>query len=76
MSVFSSTCGGLGGEGEFLCPVKYFLSLLGRGALAPRTFLLSLCLLRLWAGVSQGSWSAVALSQELQVRGKVISHEL
>lgn len=74
MSVFSScTCGGLGDEGigESLCPMKHFLLLLGRAALAPRSFL---CLLWLWAVVSQGSWFVMALSQEMQVRGKVISH--
>lgn len=48
MSAFSSPCGGLGDEAigaDLLSPVEHFLLLLGAGALAPRIFLLSLCLL-------------------------------
>lgn len=83
MSVFSSTCGALGDEGigELLHPVKHFLLVLGRGgfssmylfvpvpavALGRRQPRLLVChgfvpgLVRKWL-------------QELQVRGKVISH--
>lgn len=61
---------------DLLCPVEHLLLLLGSGALAPQIFLLSLCLVWLWAGVSQGFCFVVALSKELQVRGNIISHGL